>query len=131
MIKQAEGTKNSKGFGLPPCWVDESGKVQRLLDVEVTDGGLIVRAGWPPERNGDSKAVPGVEALTSTDSEETIAAFRGAADSVYAWSRGQDPECRHYASVTVSATKVQSAVTGKNAVYDYFYPYGREALAKP
>lgn len=129
MIRQAESSKNPKGFGLPPCWVDEGGKVQRLIQVDVTDRGLIVHPGWPAIRDDDAKKLPNIETLIATGHEQSIATFRTNVMPILQWSRKQDPECRHYASIVVSATKVTASVPGDNAVNDYFYPYGKVSLS--
>lgn len=129
MIRRAESSKNLKGFGLPPCWVDEGGKVQRLIQVDVTDRGLIVHSGWPAIRDDDAKKLPNIDALIATDHEQSIATFRTNVMPIFQWSRKQDPECRHYASIVVSATKVTASVPGDNAVNDYFYPFGKVSLS--
>jgi len=58
-----------------------------------------------------------------------VETFRRAMQAVYERSRRQEPECRHYAQVYVAATRVEAAVRGKNAVYEYFYPAGQEILS--
>lgn len=130
VMRQLEQSKNPKGFGLPPCWLDEAGKTQKLFDIEIADSGLIVSPGWPPDRAGDALKLPAAQEMTSVMSSVAIAKFRPDAEKILQWSKVQDPECRHYASVVVSATKVDAAVYGKNAVYDYFYPFGKETLKK-
>jgi hypothetical protein len=119
----------AKGFGLPPCWIDESGRVERLLDVTITDAGLIAQPAWPAERAAAAAAIPGVTALIAPGRHVEVATFLEQARPVYDWSRSRDPECRHYVQVTVAASRVDAAVRGKNAVYALFYPAGPEQLA--
>ena len=130
MSKQVSGLKGTKGFGLPPCWVDEAGRAQRLVNVEVTERGVVVRPGWPPERNDDAKRLPNIEALVAAGVEQTIVTFKLAATPILDWSRNQDPECRHYASIGVSAASVNSSVAGENAANEYFYPFGKVSIVK-
>lgn len=130
MGKQVAAVKGTKGFGLPPCWVDAEGKVQRLFSVEVTEQGLIVRPGWPPERTADANNLPNINAALANESVQSISAFRMGVTPILDWSKKQDPECRHYASIGVSATTVNVSVAGDNAVNDYFYPFGKVAVVR-
>jgi hypothetical protein len=127
MRHQLEGLNGNKGIGPPPCWVDNTGRVQRLLAVEVTEQGLLVRPGWPPERDADAKKLPNIDALVGR-AAQSPATFHAAAAPLLEWSRTRSPECRHYASVTVSATRVNTSVAGQNAVFDHFFPYGKVTL---
>lgn len=130
MRRQLESINGTKGFGLPPCWVDNGGKVQRLVAVEVTDQGLVVRPGWPAERNEDAKNLPKLQVLIGDGKPQSIAAFHSAALPVLEWGQKRNPECRFYASVTVSATRVDTSVAGQNAVFDHFFPFGKVAIQK-
>lgn len=130
MRHQLEEINGTKGFGLPPCWADNNGKVQRLIAVEVTDQGLVVRPGWPTERAEDAKKLPNIQTLIGGGKSQTTAAFHTAAMPILEWGKKQNPECRYYASVSVSATRVETSVAGQNAVFDHFFPYGRVALQK-
>lgn len=130
MRHQLEEKEGKKGFGQPPCWVDNAGKAQRLIAVEVTEHGLVARPGWPAERAADAKKVPNLDALLAGGKPQSAAAFRAAALPILEWGRKRSPECRLYASVTVSATTVDTSVTGQNAVFDHFFPYGRVTVQK-
>ena len=128
-LRRQAGAGDPKGFGLPPCWVDASGRPQRMVEVTITDAGLITRAGWPAERDREAAAIPGVTALVGQGRPVAVAQFLAQARPVYEWSRDQVPECRHYAQVIIAATQVEAAVRGKNAVYALVYPAGPELLA--
>jgi hypothetical protein len=130
MRRQLESLNGTKGFGLPPCWVDNSGKVQRLIAVEVTDQGLVVRPGWPAERNEDAKNLPNLQSLIGGGKPQSVTAFHNVAMPVLEWGQKRNPECRFYASVTVSATRVDTSVAGQNAVFDHFFPYGKVSIQK-
>jgi hypothetical protein len=129
MNRQATATGATRGFGLPPCWADESGRVQRIVDVTISDTGLTIQAAWPTERAHDVLALPGLLSMVSDARPLDFAAFRERVRPVYEWSRKQEPECRHYAAVIIAASTVEMAVRGKNLVYEMFYPAGQEALA--
>lgn len=130
MRNQLESLNGKKGFGQPPCWVDNNGRVQRLLAVEVTDQGLVVRPGWPAERDEDMKKLPNVQALIGGGKAQSPAAFHAAALPLLEWGKKQSPECRLYASVTISATRVDASLAGQNAVFDHFFPYGKVTMQK-
>jgi hypothetical protein len=130
MRNQMDTLNSGKGFGPPPCWVDNNGRAQRLLAVEVTEQGLVVRPGWPAERAEDAKTLPNIQSLTASGKTLSPAAFHTAAQPVLEWGRARKPECRHYASVTVSASRVDASLAGQNAVFDHFFPYGKVTLQK-
>lgn len=130
MGKQVAAIKGTKGFGFPPCWVDAEGRVQRLFIVEVSEQGLVVRPGWPQERTEDANNLPNISAALANGSAQSISSFRGGVTPILDWSKRQDPECRHYASIGVSATTVSVSVTGDNAVNDYFYPFAKKAVIR-
>jgi len=121
---------NKGGFGPPPCWVANGGRSQRLIAVEVTDQGLVVRPGWPAEREDEAMKIPNIKVLTGGGKPLSAAEFHAAARPVLEWSKGRSPECRYYASVTVSATRVDTSVAGQNAVFDHFFPYGKVTVQK-
>lgn len=127
MQRQAGANERKSGFGLPPCWLDAAGRVQRIVDVTITDHGLSVRPAWPPERAGEAAAA-GIGHLLAQGETLDLVVFRRGAQPLYDWSRTRTPECRHYAQVFVSASKVEAAVRGKNTVYEFFYPAGQELL---
>jgi len=48
----------SGGFGLPPCWVDSSGKIQYIFDASLTDDGIEVDNNTIGGREGDQAKLP-------------------------------------------------------------------------
>jgi len=130
MSKQVASFKGTKGFGLPPCWVDTEGRVQRLFSVEVTEQGVIVRPGWPPERAEDASKLPNIAAALASETVQSISTFKNGVTPILDWSKKQDPECRHYASIGVSATSANASVAGDNAVNEYFYPFGKVTVIR-
>ncbi|MDR1661529.1 MAG: hypothetical protein LBR95_03755 [Azoarcus sp.] len=55
------GTQSSNTA--PPCWVDRRGSAQFLLTLELRPGGVQVSPAWPPEREAEARAIPGIERL--------------------------------------------------------------------
>ena len=47
------------GRDYPPCWADESGKVEFLFSVEVKPDSVVVSPAWPPRREAAARALPG------------------------------------------------------------------------
>jgi hypothetical protein len=46
-----------------PCWVDRAGNVQFLLSFELRPGSVLVSPAWPPEREAEARAIPGIGQL--------------------------------------------------------------------
>ncbi|MDR1062663.1 MAG: hypothetical protein LBL48_01795 [Azoarcus sp.] len=57
------GTHNT--ITAPPCWVDRTGDAQFLLMLELRPGGVHIAPAWPPEREAEARAIPGIERLLS------------------------------------------------------------------
>jgi hypothetical protein len=47
----------------PPCWVDVAGNTQLLLTFELRSGTVQATPAWPPEREAEARAIPGIERL--------------------------------------------------------------------
>ncbi|MDR3212455.1 MAG: hypothetical protein LBT71_00835 [Azoarcus sp.] len=48
---------------VPPCWVDRVGNVQFLLTLELRSSGVLVSPAWPPGRETEARAIPGIDRL--------------------------------------------------------------------
>jgi hypothetical protein len=46
------------GFDLPPCWVDNKGKIQYIFDASLTDAGIYVEDKAVTGREGDQEKLP-------------------------------------------------------------------------
>jgi hypothetical protein len=47
-----------------PCWFDEAGRVQFLLNIDLQrNGKVVVTQAWPPARNTDARAISGLDKL--------------------------------------------------------------------
>ncbi|MDR2093269.1 MAG: hypothetical protein LBP58_08155 [Azoarcus sp.] len=57
------GTQNT--ITAPPCWVDRTGNAQVLLTLELRAGGVHITSAWPPAREAEARAIPGIERLLS------------------------------------------------------------------
>ena len=80
------------GFDLPPCWVDDKGKIQYIFDASLTDGGIYVEDKAVPGREADQEKLP----LSRARFDETISAaeFGTAFSPLLKWSN--DHGCRFY-----------------------------------
>jgi hypothetical protein len=107
------------GRDFPPCWVDESGKVEFLFSVEIRPDSFVVNAAWPPRRDADARSLPGIsDALARPRSkDEATANFQG----ILNWSKKQDPECRHYVQLKSSIADAVASDRARLMVENYFY----------
>ena len=51
---------------IPPCWFDNTGKIQYLFTIELHPGRsetVIVTPAWPPAREASAQAIPGIKQL--------------------------------------------------------------------
>ena len=113
--------KAGKGFGVQPCWI-ENGRQQNLLDVVLELEGVRVSipAKLPPNRLNQLKDLPGIELATRSfiPYQELEKSF----GPILAWSKKQDPECRHYVSIESNIPQTKVSTPKRLAVTGYFYP---------
>lgn len=50
------------GRDCPPCWATESGSPEYLFFIELAPTGVVVKPSWPPHREADAGAFPGIDA---------------------------------------------------------------------
>jgi len=107
------------GRDYPPCWADESGKVEFLLSVEIRPDLVVVAPAWPAHREAAARALPGIEeALAGPHSNQ---AFVSKIQGIFNWSRTRDPECRHYVRLRSSISDAVQSDRARLMVENYFY----------
>lgn len=106
------------GRDYPPCWADESGKVEFLFAIEVKPDSVTVTRAWPPRREDAARALPGIsEALGEHSNRQFISSIQG----IFNWSKKQDPECRHYVQLKSSISDAIQSDRSRLMVENYFY----------
>ena len=110
-----------KGFGVQPCWV-ENGRTQNLLAVVLELDGVQVSipSSLPPSRLKQMQDLPGIELAT-----RNLIPYRELERSfgpILAWSKQQDPECRHYVSIESNIPQTKVSTPKRLQVTGYFYP---------
>ena len=110
-----------KGFGIQPCWV-ENGRTQNLLDVVLEPDGVRVSIppSLPPARLNQMRDLPGIELAT-----REFIPYRELEKSfgpILAWSKKQEPECRHYVSIESNIPQTKISTPKRLAITGYFYP---------
>lgn len=122
---QLANLQRRAGSGLdhPPCWADERGRPEYAFRITLRDGTVDVEPIWPPHREDDARRTPGMTAAPGT--VLTLADFERRAAPIFAWSRRQDPECRHMVRVVdrVPADEKDVFIDELLAVERYFYKY--------
>jgi hypothetical protein len=105
------------GRDLPPCWAHrETGNVEYLFDIVITDAGLLLTSAAPDHRRQEFDALINTGRLTgdriSLETFETLAA------PILALTNGQD--CRHYVRVT---DRSENSYKFTLTIEDYFYKF--------
>lgn len=109
-----------KGTGqYPPCWADESGKVEFLFAIELRSDSVVVTPAWPARREADAKALP--EISTVLAEAHSYSNFVSVIKGVFNWSKAQDPECRHYVQLKSSIPDAVQSDRARLMVENYFY----------
>lgn len=106
------------GMDFPPCWADENGRAQMLLNVELRDNELDVSRAWPDSREEDARILPNIQTVLSAPVTD-YASFLRAVKPISDLSRKQD--CRHYVRLK---NTIQNAVISDRrrlSVEDHFY----------
>lgn len=107
------------GRDYPPCWVDETGNVEFLFAVELKPDSVVVVPAWPPRRETDAHALPGIlDVLTAPNSNQS---FVSRIQGISGWSRSQNPECRHYVQLKSSIADAVQSDRSRLMVENYFY----------
>ena len=107
------------GRDYPPCWADETGKVEFLFSVEVRPDSVVVNPAWPPRREAVARVLPGMgEVLAGPHSNST---FVSRIQGIFSWSKSQDPECRHYVQLKSSISDAVQSDRARLMVENYFY----------
>lgn len=109
-----------KGFGIQPCWV-ANGKTQNLLDVTLELEGVKVSipTKLPEDRLAQMKELPSIELATREffPYRELDKSF----GPILAWSKRQEPECRHYVSIRSNIPQTKLSTPRRLQVEGYFY----------
>lgn len=106
------------GRDYPPCWADESGKVEFLFSIELGQGSVTVTPAWPSRRDTIARGLPGVaEALNGLSYQQ----FTSVVQPILNWSKKQDPECRHYVQLKSSISDAVQSDRARLMVENFFY----------
>jgi hypothetical protein len=107
------------GRDYPPCWADETGKVEFLFSIELKPDTVVVTPAWPPGRETAARALPGIaEVLVGPHSNQD---FVNRIQGIFNWSRRQDPECRHYVQLRSSIADAVQSDRARLLVESFFY----------
>ena len=119
LTNRLSATTGHGGRDFPPCWADESGRIEFLFAIETRQGEVIVVPAWPPRRQGAARALPNVDELTA--SPLSNADFVRLVQPLLDWSRAQKPECRHYVELRSSISDAVQSDRARLMVERYFY----------
>jgi len=107
------------GRDYPPCWADETGKVEFLFSVEVRPDAVAVAPAWPARREAAARVLPGIDAVLS--GPHSNQSFISKIQGIFNWSKAQDPECRHYVQLKSTITDAVQSDRARLMVENFFY----------
>lgn len=107
------------GRDYPPCWADESGKVEFLFAIELQSDSIAVLPAWPARRQSDSQLLPGVSEILASPLTHT--GFADRMKGILDWSKRQDPQCRHYVQLKSSIPDAVRSDRARLMVENHFY----------
>lgn len=107
------------GRDYPPCWADETGKVEFLFSIEVRPDSVAVLPAWPARRESAAKAIPGIDAVLS--GPHSNQSFPSKIQSIFNWSKTQDPECRHYVQLKSTISDAVQSDRARLMIENFFY----------
>lgn len=107
------------GRDYPPCWADEkTGKVEFLFFVEVKPNSVIVEPAWPPNRDADARALPGIERILS-DSPHSNPNFVRRIQGIF--NKSRECQCRHFVRLKSTIDNAVQSDRSRLMVENYFY----------
>lgn len=106
------------GLDFPPCWADEQGKIQYLLNVELQENILNVSRAWPDSRETDAQALPNINAVVAVASPD-YPRFLKAVKPISDLSRKLN--CRHYVRIKNMIPDAVTSDRRRLSIEDYFY----------
>jgi hypothetical protein len=107
------------GRDYPPCWADEkTGKVEFLFSIEVKPDNVTVLPVWPPSREEDARALPGLAEILS-GSPHSNANFVNSMRGIH--NKSQELQCRHYVQLKSSIADAVQSDRARLMVENIFY----------
>ncbi len=105
------------GRDLPPCWADrDTGKIEYLFDVIISDDGLRFASAAPIYRLQEFQLLPNTKEMTAE--LISLGRFEVLADPILEIS--DQKQCRHYVSIT---DRSENAYKTTLTIEDYFYKF--------
>lgn len=107
------------GRDYPPCWADEkSGKVEFLFTIELRPDNVSVVPAWPPGREADARALPGIANVLS-GSPHSNSSFVSHIQEIF--GKSQALQCRHYVQLKSVIPDAVQSDRARLMVEYYFY----------
>jgi len=105
------------GRDLPPCWASrETGDIEYLFDIIITDTGLLLTSAAPDYRRQEFDALVNTDDLTR--GRISLSTFETLAAPILEQTNGQN--CRHYVRIT---DRSESSYKFTLTIEDYFYKF--------
>lgn len=109
------------GNDYPPCWIrdERTGRPEYMYGVTIYEDHFIIKAIWPESRQEEASLIPG--ALDLPGEYWNLNEFRKKAQPILAWSRAQDPECRHFVKIHDQAMTKEPFLDRMTTLEEFFY----------
>lgn len=109
------------GRDYPPCWADQTGRVEFLFSIETKPNQIFVKPStWSAARTVDARALPGIAEVLS-GSPHSNDEFVKRIQEIFEWSKKQNPECRHYVQLKSSIADAVQSDRVRLLIENYFY----------
>lgn len=109
-----------KGFGKQPCWTDDKGNIEYLMEVGIGEDTLFTKPIFPGYRDSDLATLPIV--ASSLDSSFTAEQFFSTFYALYQWGKASEMDCRFFVRIVDGgATSREGYLTGRRSIERVFF----------
>lgn len=107
------------GRDYPPCWAEEkTGKVEFLFTIEIHTDGLLITPSWPPSREADARALPGVDQMLASN-RHLLDEFNVRMQGIDRHSKARN--CRHYVQLRNHVNQLDVFNRYRYGIENFFY----------
>ena len=118
-LKGKLGARGGRDY--PPCWAEEkTGKIEYLFTIEIQAGGLRITPSWPPSREADARALPGLDQLL-IPGLHSLPEFNARMQGIDRDSKAKD--CRHYVYLRNRVNQLDVFNLYRYGVENFFYKF--------
>ncbi|MGD7037241.1 hypothetical protein [Methylotuvimicrobium buryatense] len=104
----------------PPCWADENtGRIEYLFDIVITQEGLVVDKAWPEHRNSEALDLPRIKNVLG----KVVSKGKFINETIEIFNISKKKECRHFVILKNRVNDLTYFNAHRFAVNGIFYTY--------